>query len=185
MNFDDVSNEFNKALEEDCANIIKEIDNFKINVLKSEKNISFNAFNKIIPITLTSQQTTYEFTELKNESGIYVFVINSECVICEGFNKPDSCRAKLRKQKTSFSKGDILYIGKCGQLDSRMKSHLDDSVTNKVSSLKLTTPERKNLIGNFTIYSFCLRAEYKNYYSMIATKVERTLRDKLNPDVGQ
>ena len=31
MNFDDIINEFNKALEEDCANIIKEIDNFNIN----------------------------------------------------------------------------------------------------------------------------------------------------------
>ena len=185
MNFDDIINEFNNALEKDCDSIINEIENFKKNVLGAKKAVTYNAFDKIIPITLNSKQMTYQFTELKNESGVYVFVINSSCVICNGFNKTNTYRAKLRKSKSSFNKGDILYIGKCGQLDSRMKSHLDNSETNKVGSLKLTTQERKNLIGNFTIYSFCLRAEYKNYYSMIATKVERTLRDKLNPDVGQ
>ena len=82
MSFKDIIYEFNKSLEEDCDNITNEIVNFKINILSSKKDIKYNAFDKIIPITLTSKQTTYQFTELKGESAIYVFVINCSCPIC-------------------------------------------------------------------------------------------------------
>lgn len=75
-----------------------------------------------------------------------------------GFNKPNSYRAKLRKKdKSQFIKGDILYIGKCKQLDFRMKSHMDKSETNRVGSLKLLANERINLIGKFTAFFFALK----------------------------
>lgn len=70
MNFDDIINELNNnALKEDCKEIIKEIENFKV-----RKYINFNAFDKIFPIAPTSQQIAYQFTELKNGS-VFMFLL--------------------------------------------------------------------------------------------------------------
>ena len=66
-----------------------------------------------------------------------------------------------------------------------MRSHIDNSETNKVGSLKLTCAERKNLIGKFIIFALCLKQSYKEHYSIIATRIEKELRDKLKPSIGQ
>lgn len=179
MEFNELITQINKEIENDCKQIISKIDTYKLNKVSSIENLSGNAFDKVIPVS--PKPTTQCFkksdcSDLKGKAGVYIFIIDSQCEIIDGFNKPNTYRAKLRDEsKTQFVKGDVLYIGKCKQLDFRMKSHMDKSETNRVGSLKLLADERRNLIGNFTAYFFCLKDNYVDYYSIIATKAEKFL----------
>ncbi len=189
MEFDELINKINQEIENDCKQIISKVDTYKQNKTSINENLSGNAFDIVIPVSPKSTTQCFkqsDFSALKGKAGVYVFIIDVACQIMPGFNKPNKYRAKLRDEnRKQFIKGDVLYIGKCKQLDFRMKSHMDNSETNRVGSLKLLVDERKNLIGNFTAYFFCLKDIYVDYYSIIATKAEKYLRKELSPLVGQ
>lgn len=188
MNFSKVIEKFSKMLDADCDAITEIINQFKSNFKNPTHALSLNAFDKVICVTPSPDDLNYKFSELSQKGGVYIFVMKDDCDINQNFNVSGKYRAKLRdpSNKKTFDRGDILYIGKCQQLDQRMCSHIDDSETNKVGSLKLKCAERRNLIGKFTILAFCLKENYNSdYYSMIATKVEKNLRLKLKPLVGQ
>ncbi|MCH5301062.1 MAG: hypothetical protein J1E56_07065 [Ruminococcus sp.] len=188
MKFKNVIKKLSKALSNDCDKIVKIIDEYKNNFKKPNESLKLDAFDKVISIVPLPNDPSYKFDNLNNMAGVYIFVMKNDCPIDKNFNISGKYRAKLRdksKLVTGFEKGDILYVGKCKQLDYRMHSHMDNSETNKVGSLKLTCNERKNLIGNFIIFAFCLKQCYKEHYSVISARIEKELRDKLKPSVGQ
>ena len=189
MEFDELINKINQEIENDCKQIISKVYTYQQNRTSINASLSGNAFDIVIPVSPKSTTQCFkqsDFSALKGKAGVYIFIFDDQCSIMPGFNKPNSYRAKLRDEsKKQFIKGEVLYIGKCKQLDFRMKSHMDNSETNRVGSLKLLVDERKNLIGNFTAYFFCLKDNYVDYYSIIATKAEKYLRENLQPLVGQ
>ena len=188
MEFDILINEFTDALASDVPKIVEFINKYKADFESPQESLNLNAFDKVISIVPSPNDPIYKFDNLNDMAGVYIFVMKNDCPIDKNFNTSDKYRAKLRdksKLETGFKKGDILYVGKCKQLDYRMHSHMENSETNKVGSLKLTCNERKNLIGNFIIFAFCLKQCYKEHYSVISARIEKELRDKLKPSVGQ
>lgn len=183
MDFKVTIKEFCKALEDD-AQAIQDLVRQQTHC-PNAKDISLNAFNSMI--TFMPKDEKEDFSQLKNKSGVYVFKMSEDCSIDDNFDEVKYGAKRLKKFKSlkSFSKNEILYIGKCMDLFTRMREHLDNNEVNRVGSLKLTSLPRKNLIGKFTIYLFCLNDEFISYYNLIATRVERKLRDILIPCVGQ
>lgn len=168
-----------KALEDDSKKI-KDIINQQ-NHHVDFKDMVLNAFNPVL--TFAPKDRYEDFTPLKNKSGVYVFQMDNDCPINANFDAVQGSKIR-RGSKEILKKGEVLYIGKCEDLYQRMREHMDDNEKNKVGSLKLSTMPRENLFGNFTIYLFCLNETCQKHYDIIATKVERELRNSLLPRVG-
>ena len=177
--------EVNKILTKDAKSICESIVGYKQEPIKTPSAIKLEVFDKVVPFNEVPQNDTEIKKALYSQRGVYIFLITSACARDKNFNSV-YYGAKLNDTSISwFNPGDILYVGKAKSFLTRMNQHFSVASTyNHTGSLKILSPQREVLIGHFTVYAFCIKSDYKNYYDMIASAVESVLREELKPLVG-
>ena len=127
---------------------------------------------------------------IRGRRGIYIFVskkripMNRRIVTAwndvggAGFNED------YLKNITSIKEGDCFYLGSCASEDSgslyvRIGQHLGN-----YSGLKLANPTRVFMKDSLDVIAFPIRKEYKGYYRIILTTIEKQLHLIIKPKTG-
>lgn len=185
MSFDELIAKLNEKLMEDSKKICGSINEYKNDPKSNPFEIKLEAFDKVVPFNNHPTDDTVIKKAKRGKAGIYIFLMTSAWERSKDFNYVDF-GAKLNDTKiTIFNPGDILYVGKAKSFQTRMNQHFTAAnKDNRTGSLKLLSPQRKDLIGHFTVYAFCIKTKYKKYYEIIAPTVESAIRERLKPIVG-
>lgn len=183
--FDNLIADVNEILTNDAKKICELINSYKKNPIKAPTEIELEIFDKVVPFEKDPEDGTEFKKALSNRKGVYIFLITSFINIDGKFNRV-YYGAKLNDINiSSFNTGDILYVGKAKSFLRRMHQHFSAAKEdNKTGSLKILSKEREKLVGHFTIYAFCIKLKYKDFYDIIASTVEKEIRKELKPLVG-
>ena len=191
MSFDSTIKDLNLFLEDDAKSIANLLEDYKTNPIKEISSITLNAYDFVVSFNVepeydTQKSNAYKaFKNLKGKRGNYVFVMTKDYERESNFNSVHGGAQLNNKSIKKFLKNDYLYIGTAKSLVSRMHQHYEcDHEYSKTGSLKLGSNARKTLNGHFVIYAFCIKNDYKEYYSIIGPKVEKYLHDNLDFLVG-
>ncbi len=125
------------------------------------------------------------YKALRGKKGVYIFTVTAKVDVSKDFNKVNHGAQLKDTSKSSFEKGDILYVGKTKSFLTRMHQHFAVADTfNTTGALKLGSKQRKFLVGNLKIYAFPIKSDFVAYYDVIAAAVESKLHTILKPLVG-
>ena len=160
------------------------------NYILAPQNTSFSSdvfdspviFDNDPPKNATNDNT---YKALRGKKGVYIFTVTAKVNVSKDFNKVNHGAQLKDTSKSSFKKGDILYVGKTKSFLTRMHQHFAVADTfNTTGALKLGSKQRKFLVGNLKIYAFPIKSDFVAYYDVIAAAVESKLHTILKPLVG-
>lgn len=185
MSFDELIAQLNERLIEDSKEICALIDECKNDPKSNPFEIKLESFDEVVPFNNHPTDDTVIKKAIRGKAGVYIFLMTSNYHRNLNFNDVPY-GAKLKDDSVlDFKQGSILYVGRASSFSDRMSEHFSDtSESNHTGSLKIFSEPRKSLIGNFTVYAFCIKSKYKKYYEIIAPTVESAIRERLKPIVG-
>lgn len=185
MDFDKCLGELNQFLVGDAQAIMKAVNNSSSTAISNNFVLELNAFDKVIVFDNDPIKGTVSNKDLACKSGIYIFKMIKNYVRGKMFNDVNYGAPLNNHSITSFGVGDILYIGTAKSILKRMHQHFAvDSNYNRTGSLKLGSTNRSGILNHFLIYAFCIKNEYRKYYQIIGSAVEKSLHCNMAVLVG-
>lgn len=162
-------NKINKKIINVSNEITKDLKNLNLSneIIESCGSFKVNDFNKN--------------NEKLNCAGIYIFIFNSDDNIdIDEFNNCEyASKIKNNKgEKIDVKKGKILYVGKSGNLLTRLSEHIN-SVHETTYSLKLSNENRKQHKDHLKVQYYVFKNDVHDFYSIIARRLEQTIAENL------